>query len=46
MTQYAVVTPASEINVRISKLQKGLQEQGMGGALVVQNTDLFYFINS
>jgi Xaa-Pro aminopeptidase len=37
------LTPRSEIDDRIAKLQAALQDQGMDGALMLQNTDLFYF---
>lgn len=35
--------PAAEIQNRIARLQTALQEQQADGALIVQNTDLFYF---
>lgn len=35
--------PASEIESRITRLQTALQAQQADGALIVQNTDLFYF---
>lgn len=35
--------PAAEIKSRIARLQTALQEQQADGALIVQNTDLFYF---
>lgn len=37
------LTPQSEIDARIRGLQTSLQQEGMDGALIVQNTDLFYF---
>jgi Xaa-Pro aminopeptidase len=37
------LTPPSEIEARIVKLQAVLQDHGIDGALIVQNTDLFYF---
>lgn len=36
-------TPRSELDSRISRLQKRLVAAGMDGALVLQNADLFYF---
>lgn len=36
-------TPPSEIDARIQGLQASLQQEGVDGALIVQNTDLFYF---
>ena len=43
MTIPVVSTPSSEINARIAKLQAALQQDGIDGALILQNTDLFYF---
>lgn len=37
------LTPPSEIDARIAKFQIVLQDQGLDGALIIQNTDLFYF---
>jgi len=37
------LTPLSEIDARIARLQATLQDQGLDGALMLQNTDLFYF---
>jgi len=37
------LTPPSEIDARIAKFQIVLQDQGLDGALILQNTDLFYF---
>src|SRR5512141_525357 len=37
------ITPHSELDSRISKLQAHLAHQSLDGALIVQNTDLFYF---
>ena len=37
------LTPPSEIDARIQGLQASLQQEGIDGALIVQNTDLFYF---
>jgi len=39
---YALV-PAPEISRRISALQDRLIETGLGGCLLLQNTDIFYF---
>ena len=36
-------TPPSEISSRIAKLQRHLQQAGIDGALILQNTDLYYF---
>ena len=36
-------TPVSELKRRTAALQKLLVQQGLEGALVLQNTDLFYF---
>jgi Xaa-Pro aminopeptidase len=36
-------TPKSELDARIEKFQRLLAENGFDGALVLQNTDLFYF---
>ena len=36
-------TPKSEIDDRIDKLQQRLLQAGIDGALILQNTDLFYF---
>jgi Xaa-Pro aminopeptidase len=43
MTDQPSTTPRSEIDARIHKLQATLQEAGIDGALILQNTDLFYF---
>ena len=40
MTSY---TPKSELESRIVKLQAHLAADDLDGALIVQNTDLFYF---
>jgi Xaa-Pro dipeptidase len=37
------ITPRHEIYSRISKLQKQLVQRGFSGALISQNTDLFYY---
>ena len=36
-------TPKTEIDDRIEKLQRQLLHEGIDGALILQNTDLFYF---
>jgi Xaa-Pro aminopeptidase len=36
-------TPKTEIDDRIEKLQRHLLQEGIDGALILQNTDLFYF---
>lgn len=36
-------TPKTEIDNRITKLQRRLLEEGIDGALILQNTDLYYF---
>ncbi len=36
-------TPKTEIDQRIEKLQRRLLQEGVDGALILQNTDLFYF---
>lgn len=36
-------TPKEELSRRIARLQSALQEQGLDGALICQNADLFYF---
>ena len=43
MTAPLTTTPLDEIDARIAKLQASLQEDGIDGALILQNTDLFYF---
>lgn len=43
MQQSQTQTPLSELVARREKLQAHLQQEGIGGALIVQNTDLFYF---
>ncbi len=40
------LTPKTEIDSRIEKLQGKLQEQGIDAALITQNVDLFYFTGS
>jgi Xaa-Pro dipeptidase len=36
-------TPKDELQARISRLQREMQGEGIGGALLIQRTDLFYF---
>ena len=36
-------TPKSELEQRAQKLQEIMQKQGLDGAIIVQNADLFYF---
>lgn len=36
-------TPQKELDARCRKLQQHLQERAIDGALILQNTDLFYF---
>ncbi len=43
MQQSQTHTPFVELTVRREKLQAHLQQEGIDGALIVQNTDLFYF---
>ena len=43
MTDPDFSTPRTEIDDRIEKLQRRLLQEGIDGALIVQNTDLFYF---
>ena len=38
--------PLAELQARIKNLQKAMQEKGVGGALIVQKTDLFYFTST
>ena len=37
------LTPRSELEARIDKLQASLRQQSIDGALIMQNADLFYF---
>jgi Xaa-Pro dipeptidase len=37
------ITPASELEHRISRLQKLMGQQDLGAVIMVQNADLFYF---
>jgi len=43
MMEQGFSTPQTEIDARITKLQQRLQQDGIDGALILQNTDLFYF---
>lgn len=43
MSHADVLTPAREIEARIQRLRSRLREEGVDGALLVQNVDLFYF---
>ena len=43
MTEQGFSTPKTEIDDRIEKLQRRLLQDGIDGALILQNTDLFYF---
>ena len=43
MISYNVSTPASELQERINKFQKTLQDKEIAGSLIIQKTDLFYF---
>jgi Xaa-Pro dipeptidase len=40
---YTPGAPFSEVQARIEKLQKIMQDKGVDGALIVQKTDIFYF---
>ncbi|MDA3903289.1 MAG: Xaa-Pro peptidase family protein [Desulfuromusa sp.] len=40
------ITPLSELNMRYKALQKLLQQQDIAGAILLQNSDLFYFTGS
>ena len=42
MFNTAANVPFSEIESRITRLQRNLQEQNLDGALILQNTDLYY----
>jgi Xaa-Pro dipeptidase len=37
------LTPHSELQQRIARLQPALQDAGLDAALIIQNTDLYYF---
>ncbi|MCF8104139.1 MAG: Xaa-Pro peptidase family protein [Desulfohalobiaceae bacterium] len=43
MLEYFPITPKAELDHRISSLQQHLARQQIDGALILQNTDLFYF---
>ena len=40
------ITPASELEQRCKRFQSYLRQQGIDGAVLVQNSDLFYFTGS
>lgn len=40
------ITPASELQARIGKLQSLMQRDGLDAILMIQNADLFYFTGS
>ncbi len=37
------LTPAGELTRRVAALQELLRQKGIGGALIMENTDMFYF---
>ena len=39
-------TPKSELDARVSRFQEKMRRQGVDGAVIVQNADLFYFTGS
>jgi len=43
MLEFDIATPHSEIETRIARLQAHLCDENIEGALILQNTDLFYF---
>ena len=43
MIEHGLSTPKAEIDKRIEKFQQWLLQAGIDGALILQNTDLFYF---
>lgn len=43
MSDQGFSTPRTEIDTRIERLQQRLCQEGIDGALILQNTDLFYF---
>ncbi len=43
MSEFACSTPPDEISGRIAKFQHHLRTVGLDGALILQNTDLYYF---
>lgn len=43
MSELEISTPKQEIDHRISRLQQYLKDKGIHGALILQNTDLFYY---
>lgn len=38
-----LLTPETELRVRIDRFQKALKKKGLDGAIISQNVDLFYF---
>lgn len=38
-----ILTPQSELEARLSKLQQALSRQGLDGALIMEASDLYYF---
>lgn len=40
------ITPLSELKQRTETIQQRLQQEGLDGAILVQNSDLFYFTGS
>ena len=43
MSEFTCSTPPGEIGHRIAKFQHYLRSEGIDGALILQNTDLYYF---
>jgi Xaa-Pro dipeptidase len=43
MENSALAVPAGEIQARIRNFQTGMREKQVGGSLIIQKTDLFYF---
>ncbi len=43
MEKYSAAISAMEVRSRIEKLQSVMQEKGINGSLVIQNTDFYYF---
>ncbi len=40
------ITPLTELKGRVERLQGKLQDEGLGGAIIMENTDLYYFAGS
>ena len=40
------ITPLDELKGRVARLQKKLRDGGLDGAIIMENTDLFYFAGS